>query len=81
MGISLSTTLHASFDDAAQRTREALATQGFGVLTEIDVKAGDVKKTSLKTSLAKTSRTTSSLVRVTRNSPTKRSMSTDRWDC
>ena len=39
MGISLSTTLHASFDDAAQRTREALATQGFGVLTEIDVKA------------------------------------------
>ena len=44
MGISLSTTLQASFDDAAQRTREALATQGFGVLTEIDVKATLKKK-------------------------------------
>lgn len=39
MNIALSTALHASFDDAVQRTREALADQGFGVLTEIDVKA------------------------------------------
>lgn len=39
MGIALSTALHTSFDDAVRRTREALAEQGFGVLTEIDVKA------------------------------------------
>ena len=39
MGIALSTRLHTSFDDAVLRTREALAEQGFGVLTEIDVKA------------------------------------------
>jgi uncharacterized protein (DUF302 family) len=39
MGIALSTTLHTSFDDAVQRTREALAHKGFGVLSEIDVKA------------------------------------------
>jgi uncharacterized protein (DUF302 family) len=38
MGIALSTTLHTSFDDAVARTRQALAEQGFGVLTEIDVK-------------------------------------------
>jgi uncharacterized protein (DUF302 family) len=39
MGIALSTTLHTSFEDAVQRTREALAHKGFGVLSEIDVKA------------------------------------------
>ena len=39
MTIALSTKLHSSFDDAVQRTREALAQQGFGVLTEIDMKA------------------------------------------
>jgi uncharacterized protein (DUF302 family) len=39
MGIALSTALHTSFDEAVRRTREALAAQGFGVLTEIDVKA------------------------------------------
>ncbi|WP_101953466.1 DUF302 domain-containing protein [Mycobacterium intracellulare] len=39
MSIALSTTLHTGFDDAVARTREALAQQGFGVLTEIDVKA------------------------------------------
>ena len=39
MDIALSTTLHTTFDDAVVRTREALAQQGFGVLTEIDVKA------------------------------------------
>jgi uncharacterized protein (DUF302 family) len=39
MGIALSTALRTSFDDAVRRTREALAEQGFGVLTEIDMKA------------------------------------------
>ncbi|MCV7257254.1 DUF302 domain-containing protein [Mycobacterium shimoidei] len=39
MGIALSRTLHSSFDDAVARTREALAQKGFGVLSEIDVKA------------------------------------------
>ncbi len=39
MNIALSTMLHTSFEDAVNRTREALAQQGFGVLTEIDVKA------------------------------------------
>ncbi len=39
MTIALSTTLHTSFDDAVKRTRESLAQQGFGVLTEIDMKA------------------------------------------
>ena len=32
-------TLAGSFDDVVARTREALARQGFGVLTEIDVAA------------------------------------------
>jgi uncharacterized protein (DUF302 family) len=36
-GISI--TLETDFDDAAARTRAALADQGFGVLTEIDVAA------------------------------------------
>lgn len=39
MGFALSTVLHTSFDDAVARTREALAGQGFGVLTEIDMQA------------------------------------------
>jgi uncharacterized protein (DUF302 family) len=39
MNIALSTTLHTTFDDAVTRTRDALAQQGFGVLTEIDMKA------------------------------------------
>ena len=39
MGFALSTVLHTSFDDAVTRTREALAAQGFGVLTEIDMQA------------------------------------------
>jgi uncharacterized protein (DUF302 family) len=39
MTLAISTTLHTSFDDAVARTRTALADQGFGVLTEIDVKA------------------------------------------
>jgi uncharacterized protein (DUF302 family) len=36
---ALSTTLHTTFDDAVERTRKALSDQGFGVLTEIDMKA------------------------------------------
>lgn len=39
MSVALTTTLHTSFDEAVSRTREALARQGFGVLTEIDMKA------------------------------------------
>jgi uncharacterized protein (DUF302 family) len=39
MTIALSTTLRTSFDDAVRRSREALAQNGFGVLTEIDMKA------------------------------------------
>jgi uncharacterized protein (DUF302 family) len=39
MTLAISTTLHTTFDDAVDRTRKALADQGFGVLTEIDVKA------------------------------------------
>lgn len=40
MNLGLATTLeHVSFDDAVARTRDALAQQGFGVLTEIDVRA------------------------------------------
>lgn len=39
MTSGLSTTLHTSFEDAVDRTTKALAEQGFGVLTTIDVKA------------------------------------------
>ena len=39
MGYALSTTLQTTFEDAVARTRQALADQGFGVLTEIDMKA------------------------------------------
>jgi uncharacterized protein (DUF302 family) len=36
---ALSIILRTSFEDAVERTRKALADQGFGVLTEIDMKA------------------------------------------
>lgn len=36
--MGLSTTLHTTFEDAVERTTRALADQGFGVLTRIDVK-------------------------------------------
>ena len=39
MEISLKTHVAAPFDDVVARTRGALAEQGFGVLTEIDVQA------------------------------------------
>jgi uncharacterized protein (DUF302 family) len=39
VGYALSTTMHTTFEDAVERTRKALADQGFGVLTEIDMKA------------------------------------------
>jgi uncharacterized protein (DUF302 family) len=39
MKLALSTTLHTTFADAVERTRKALKEQGFGVLTEIDMKA------------------------------------------
>jgi uncharacterized protein (DUF302 family) len=39
MTSGLSATLHTSFEDAVDRTTKALADQGFGVLTTIDVKA------------------------------------------
>ncbi|WP_040786476.1 DUF302 domain-containing protein [Nocardia pneumoniae] len=39
MNLGLSTTLHTSFDEAVTRTRNALSQQGFGVLTEIDMRA------------------------------------------
>jgi len=39
MALAISTTLRASFEDAVAMTRKALSDQGFGVLTEIDVKS------------------------------------------
>ncbi|GFG76269.1 DUF302 domain-containing protein [Mycobacterium botniense] len=39
MTSGLSTTLDTSFGEAVERTTQALAEQGFGVLTKIDVKA------------------------------------------
>jgi uncharacterized protein (DUF302 family) len=39
MGIPLSAHVATRFEDAVARTREALAQQGFGVLTEINIKA------------------------------------------
>lgn len=39
MGYALSTTVERGFDETLAATREALGEQGFGVLTEIDLKA------------------------------------------
>ncbi len=44
MSIAIATALQTSFADAVARTREALAAQGFGVMTEIDMKATLKKK-------------------------------------
>jgi uncharacterized protein (DUF302 family) len=38
-GYAITRTLPVPFDDAVEQTRAALAEQGFGVLTEIDVAA------------------------------------------
>ncbi|WP_280505073.1 DUF302 domain-containing protein [Nocardia farcinica] len=37
MSLALSATLRTGFDEAIERTRAALADQGFGILTEIDM--------------------------------------------
>src|SRR5690625_6114573 len=39
MKAALTTTVQTSFEDAVGRTREGLSQNGFGVLTEIDMKA------------------------------------------
>ena len=39
MSYTHTVTVPLSWEDAVQRTREALNEQGFGVLTEIDVRA------------------------------------------
>ncbi|WP_040796424.1 DUF302 domain-containing protein [Nocardia higoensis] len=39
MALALATTMRTGFDEAIERTREALASQGFGILTEIDMRA------------------------------------------
>ncbi len=39
MQLALTTTLNTTFRDAVERTRTALSEQGFGILTEIDMKA------------------------------------------
>jgi uncharacterized protein (DUF302 family) len=39
MSLAISVTLRAPFEVAVERTRKALSDQGFGVLTEIDMKA------------------------------------------
>ena len=44
MTYTLSTTLARPYDEAVAATRDALAEQGFGILTEIDLKATLKKK-------------------------------------
>ncbi len=39
MDPALSTTLHTTFEDAIDATRAALSQQGFGILTDIDMRA------------------------------------------
>ena len=75
MGVSLSTTLHTSFDDAVARTRKALAAKGFGVLTEIDV------KTTLKAKLGEDIEDFLILGACNPRFATRRSMSTGRLAC
>lgn len=47
MAIGLKTTLHMDYDAALQRVLEALKAEGFGVITEIDVKDTLKKKLDL----------------------------------
>lgn len=44
MSYYITTTLHTTFEDAITRTTAALQAEGFGVLTEIDLKATLKKK-------------------------------------
>lgn len=44
MSFYISKTIEASFDDAIDRVTKSLADQGFGILTDIDVKAVMKKK-------------------------------------
>lgn len=44
MSYGLTATVNAPFDAVVERVKEALAEQGFGVLTEIDIKATLKKK-------------------------------------
>ncbi|AJK70143.1 DUF302 domain-containing protein [Corynebacterium marinum] len=44
MSYTHTVTVALSYEDATARTREALAEQGFGVLTEVDIKATFHKK-------------------------------------
>ena len=44
MGYAISTTVRGGFDETLTRTRSALAEQGFGILTEIDLAATLKKK-------------------------------------
>lgn len=44
MSYHFSTTLNTTFEDAIEKTTEALKEEGFGVLTEIDIKATLKKK-------------------------------------
>ncbi|PLX37771.1 MAG: hypothetical protein C0606_05740 [Hyphomicrobiales bacterium] len=44
MDYHISRTVSGNFDDVVAKTREALSAEGFGVLTEIDVKATLKKK-------------------------------------
>jgi uncharacterized protein (DUF302 family) len=43
-GYAITKTLDLSYEDAVEKTRAALADEGFGILTEIDVKATLKKK-------------------------------------
>lgn len=47
---TISTTLHQPYDDAVQAVRAALGDQGFGILTEIDLKS--TLKTKLDVDIA-----------------------------
>lgn len=44
MNFRMTTTVDLPFDRAVERTKEALATEGFGILSEIDVRATLKKK-------------------------------------
>jgi uncharacterized protein (DUF302 family) len=45
---AMSITVHLTYADAVQRTRESLAAEGFGVLSEIDIAATMKKKLNVE---------------------------------